>query len=1319
MRHYYPSNQSHPIFLLVLLLAFSGFVLSEQAKAAAPPPSGGEEFAYARIFSAKIPSGLDKPLDELEAIAREHGTEEVIMFLPSDGPEKHTERWIIRLGSDEHNYPPGLTVKARSHLAKQKKTGVLKMRDAGRRATAVLRKENARLEWAMPESVRLPLSCAIFENEKVVAVNTIHERLSPSANQRWPEVILIDLPRRDWGIIQVFEYLDERPDSLPTLQEEIPQGLPAEENVTKPTNSGQVETPVESSDGEMIEKIKPILFSASWGIEGFPSLDWDTGWKPGGSPVQFRLGLGIGAELSPSVWGDFTLLYSPGAGEGEQAELKLGPSPGQGNLEVNFGVEMSTRGRINVDLGMKEYDFSFGIPHTPNFDLRCQDSTSFNSYFLGAGYPARVEDNIDTQELYAVGLGPSVAEVKASLQADMSLWAKMTADKISTSDGKEFTGVGQSQNVTLTGPGAYYTEADYHESLDMGIRVTFYPAICAEIDVWIYDWDYCVPTFSIPWDVVRGRVNPDFETDLEFEPSYDLLIITSAGGNTLPEPGLYSWAWGGNEPDEPCDVNVAAILVDPDYQWGYWEVEGNDVNGVNTVNPYLYQMDGNNPFLTLYAVFHRVRATNPFPNNGADKISRKAILSWLPGELIGDVNGHDVYFGTDFNEVNDANSSWTVATGHDDPNVYKGRQDGSNYAPCVLERCQTYYWRVDEVNETDPCVWRGNIWCFRTVGCCASVPHPNDGDGDMATKNVVLSWLPGACVNDMNGHDVYFGTDLEAVRDANSFWPVATGPDDPNVYKGRKDANSYDPCDPCSWGLKLGETYYWRVDEVNENYSGPITDPWRGEVWQFTVTHIVMDDFEDHIDTDDLRATWQVGLWNGLPSDGNVYLGVAPVDPVLGGKQSMKLEYDNSSLAQRYCSVIHADTNGPNSLGIGTDITAGGDIKALTLYFWGDPDNDANETERLFVALEDDFNHGVVKCKADTNDTNEWNIDLNDPNFSHLNKTNIQKIYIGLGHDNFANLEEGGQGIVYFDDIRLYIPRCIPEYSSYDITADCFVNYEDIYIMGRDWLMTDYNAVAVPLDDANLLVRYTFDNNNLDDDSGHGRHGTPVDGPNVHDGILTLAGNNFVEIGGDFNDVNLFDGRKSFTIVMDIQTINGGILISSARDSNFANHSMALFVPDWGAVYGNYYVDQATIRGQFLDNKWHQIATTYDANTYEHVVYRDSVAGRAYIFDPNIPNMFLDAVRIGGSRNPNFPGNQSANNFIGNIDNVKIYNKALSPSEICYLYVGIGFVCDQPLDSPANLYDEKLEKLMKKRKVNFKDYTVLTNHWLEEDLWPP
>jgi hypothetical protein len=1319
MTCYYNPNRAYRYYLLVLLLAALGLAAAQQASAVGPPSADAERFAYARVFSAKVSNGLGRSLDELETIARQSGTEEIVTFPQAAGPEAQVNRWIVRPGSQEHAYP-GVTVKARTHLHKHKQAGTLQVSKDGKRATAVLAAQNAHLKWLLPESARSPLSCDIYENNKLLAKNTIHERLSPSGSQRWPQVIRIDVPHRDLSMIQVFEYLDETPHELssirrqlPSARQRLPKAPPAGRTVANANESDL--TGSDAVDAEEVVKSEAAWFSTSWG----ESYSWDSGWKPRSSPVQARFALSAGAELSSSVWGEFELSYT----SGDDANLTLTDGTGRGNLEIDFGVEMSTRGRVGVDLGLKEVDFEFDIPYAPNFDLRCANSTSFDSYLLDSGV-AHVDDAIDPQELFSTSVGgiPKFADVTVGLQADMSLWADMSADSISTysldeqspNEVSTFFSEHDSCSVTLASGQTYHADVTYDEHLEMGVTVTFYPVICVNLDVWIYEWDYCVSTLSVPWDVVSGTIDEDeldFAFELHFEETYDLLMIAPAEGNTVPAPGIHTW----NTDTDPCTVHVSASVIDPNYEFDYWILDRNDINtskhwsvAFSEVNDVMLH--------TLNAVFFRAKATDPFAAHGADRTSDQIILSWTPGEHAADANGHDLYFGTDYDSVTDASTTETHG-------VYMGRTYWHNYDTYEynangLGQCETYYWRVDEVNDSytgsSSSPWTGNIWRFTTLGCRASKPAPPNFYHDVPTR-AVLSWTPGVCVQDVNGQEIYFGTDYNDVNDADT--SDATG-----IYRGTLagDVNSYHTNDYNANGLQIGTTYYWRVDQVNDAYPyvgppnlPPARPPWKGPVWQFTVGHISIDDFEPYSDTNDLRATWKDRAGNNTGSW--IELGIAPNDPVHGGRQSMIYDYNNTvSWGAGFYSEVRRSFDPPQ------DWTEQA-VKALVMYFWGD-----YASEQMYVALQDSsLGFGVVECDNDANDPNEWNVDLRDPYLLAVDMNLIAGLYIGFG-DRY-DPQPGDSGTVYFDDIRLYQPRCRPEYAAGlgDISGrDCVVEHNDVEIMARDWLMTDNNVFAVlPPSDANLLVEYRFDPcgtySGLDDSSGQARHGIDVNGVNLHDGILTLDGNDFVKIGGDFNQVNPFDGSTSFTIAMNIKTLDEGILISSARGTNPQKHSMAFFTPDWGAVHGNFGVGQALTKGNCLDDDWHHLAVTYDLETGLHLVYLDGVPGRAEQFDPNIPDADQDTILIGGSRNTKFPNAREAKNFIGDIDNVKIYDRALSPNDVCYLYWEHSGWCYHPLDSPANLIGkDNPADPNEPDVVDFKDYAVLAENWRRQILWP-
>jgi len=261
----------------------------------------------------------------------------------------------------------------------------------------------------------------------------------------------------------------------------------------------------------------------------------------------------------------------------------------------------------------------------------------------------------------------------------------------------------------------------------------------------------------------------------------------------------------------------------------------------------------------------------PDPADGAEFVPENAILTWTPGF---GAKLHTVYFGEDFDTVNEA-------TGGASKGV-------ANYTPSQLKLAKTYYWRVDEFDGV--ATYKGEVWSFTTEG---AVTGPNPADGAVDVKPTrILSWDAGAVAA---SHDVYFGADADAVANATTASPE---------YKGAKalGEESYDP-----GKLALTTTYYWRIDEVN----GVNPDsPWAGNVWSFTTgDFFVIDDLEDYdAGENQIWYAWHDGLGYGAPGTADYFAGngtgAAVGDEntasyteetiVNGGLQSMPLAYDNN-----------------------------------------------------------------------------------------------------------------------------------------------------------------------------------------------------------------------------------------------------------------------------------------------------------------------------------------------------------------------------------------------------------------------------------------
>ena len=137
------------------------------------------------------------------------------------------------------------------------------------------------------------------------------------------------------------------------------------------------------------------------------------------------------------------------------------------------------------------------------------------------------------------------------------------------------------------------------------------------------------------------------------------------------------------------------------------------------------------------------------------------VLSWTPGAS---ADTHDVYFGTDFDDVNDA------GTGNPLDVLASQDQDLNSYSPdAALQFGQTYYWRVDEVAGNT--IYKGSVWSFTVepysipIEDVQATASSQDSDTCGPEKTV-----DGSGLNDMDQHSTEDGTMWRSVAGDASPW---------------------------------------------------------------------------------------------------------------------------------------------------------------------------------------------------------------------------------------------------------------------------------------------------------------------------------------------------------------------------------------------------------------------------------------------------------------------------------------------------------------------------------------------------------------------
>ncbi len=190
---------------------------------------------------------------------------------------------------------------------------------------------------------------------------------------------------------------------------------------------------------------------------------------------------------------------------------------------------------------------------------------------------------------------------------------------------------------------------------------------------------------------------------------------------------------------------------------------------------------------------------------------------------------------------------------------------------------------------------------FLYIPAHAREPQPAS-DATDAGVDSVLTWRAG---RDAVSHEVYFGMNADELALAGSPAQAAFAA-----------------------SLEFGSTYYWKVDEVDDDAV------WPGELWSFsTQEYRLIDGFETY--TDDIEAgeaifdTWLDGWVNNTGSTvGHLETPFAERTIVRSGSQSMPLFYDNTT-SPFYSEAERAFASPQNWTGNGAD--------TLVVYFQGLP----------------------------------------------------------------------------------------------------------------------------------------------------------------------------------------------------------------------------------------------------------------------------------------------------------------------------------------------------------------------------------------------
>ncbi|MHC4911930.1 MAG: LamG domain-containing protein, partial [Planctomycetota bacterium] len=475
---------------------------------------------------------------------------------------------------------------------------------------------------------------------------------------------------------------------------------------------------------------------------------------------------------------------------------------------------------------------------------------------------------------------------------------------------------------------------------------------------------------------------------------------------------------------------------------------------------------------------------------------------------------------------------------------------------------------------------------------------------------------------------------------------------------------------------------------------------------------------------------------------------------------AMMYAYTNDS--SPYYAEAYADIT---DLGVTSNWTVGG-LEALTLSFMGDYDN---ALEDMYVAVRDGSNRtGKVLYDGDPNDMRrewlgfqEWNIELQDfVDDNSVDLTDVDRLIIGLG-DKTA----GGSGTVWFDNIRLYPPRCVPQLAPSmgsfryinryvqegNFVPDCTVDNYDLWTLAGDWLIRGIGDVtATSASTTGIVGHWT-----MDDDVGGGSPG--VDQARVLDssGLLNHAylyegfhkttglpvyGDTGINHSDDFVEGTgalTLDGFINWIEIPNAPNINSNtITVSAWVKPDGMQGDYATYPPIVGSNEPNGFKLCFGSTASYLsglewaaNNELTYFWTGYAWDLHSELIMPpdlwsfvalvvEPTKGTLYLYDgfevaastnhePHLALPFNDKMYIGAQ--PNYA--DASGVYLGcTIDDVYFYDRALPAAEVLDL-AGLSGTHSLGLEpwrpDPSN--DDK---------VNFDDYGVMADNWLVELTWP-
>ncbi len=662
------------------------------------------------------------------------------------------------------------------------------------------------------------------------------------------------------------------------------------------------------------------------------------------------------------------------------------------------------------------------------------------------------------------------------------------------------------------------------------------------------------------------------------------------------------------------------------------------------------------------------RATRPQPIDNEEDVNVIRLLQWTNGA---GADKHDLYLGDNFDDVNDANRSNThgVLIGPDlavNANAgYDPCRGGANNEFLALDT--TYYWRVDENDFDTSTVYEGEVWSFSTL------PYYYVDDFNSYTSDV---------------HVQQVWKDYQQPPYTCSRVYLATAPN-------------------------LGG-YSVEYQFLNKN------SPYYAEVNATIGTG-----------THDLKIDPN---WSGINAKS--------LTMYFYGKGT------NDANKPMYVTLADSDTPVHTKKVLYSAYGDMNDIREAEWHEWNIPLADftgvnLHKVKTIVIGFGD-------KTKAATNGT-VW--------FENIMLWTT-RCALKERSDDFAEID--------------YAPLGNPG-------GNCMIDYQEIEVMANAWLERDALIRTNRPGDSNLVIWYPLNEGAGNNIFNHLDTNNPdvLDPSGKWTGTFSNSGVSWATPGAPYiggTGCAYFDGAEGTRI--QCGTVWGNLRLGIGSGKVYPNDVNAMTVSVWAKWLGprtwdaylmsesqgllgkkrgwwddqkvvwmfecdtpgkqgsfalrHYAVDDTSTPDVYSANgilnpyigQWVHLAATFphpapdpatDANSHARLYFNGGqVASGPWRFSLGDDiNIYLTI----GNTTDEIGDSDSPESFNGYIDEVRIYNRALEPNEIAYLsdMTPLDLLKWILIPSPAEVYDKEPEG---QRAVNFKDFALVVNRWLTEEMFP-